>query len=85
MEQSSNNEQLELFIAESLIEFNKELHDQEQCNICLEDFKEKERLVQLHCNAEHIFHPVCIKEWMRRRQHPGCPLCRTPIDLPDHP
>ncbi len=43
------------------------------CTICLEDYKSTDMVIILNCN--HIYHMVCILEWIR--QDPSCPLCRT--------
>jgi hypothetical protein len=42
------------------------------CSICLENYKPNEPLIQLQCN--HIYHPDCINDWLRRQS--SCPLCR---------
>jgi len=47
----------------------------ESCVICLEDFKPRDRVVQLPC--EHTFHFNCAKKWLNDGK--GCPFrCRPP-------
>ena len=46
------------------------------CSICLETYKETDKLVQLNCN--HIFHKDCIKTWVSLPSN-NCPLCRLPL------
>lgn len=46
------------------------------CPICLEDFKEGEKLRVLPC--DHIFHPPCVDEWLQKWQR-VCPLCKSLI------
>ena len=46
-----------------------------QCIICMEEFKEKEKIKLLPCG--HIFHPNCIKEWLMKQK--SCPFCKSEI------
>ena len=43
------------------------------CPICLEEYKHGERVL-MHPVCYHIFHPHCLKAWLR--SHASCPLCR---------
>tara|TARA_B100000902_G_C27257153_1_gene888508 strand:+ start:823 stop:1230 length:408 start_codon:yes stop_codon:yes gene_type:complete len=53
--------------------FNNVLHNQQnECVICLDKYKNNDKIVQLSCN--HIYHSDCIKGWFN--QHTSCPLCR---------
>lgn len=48
------------------------------CTICLEDFKDKVRVIKLTCG--HIFHEKCIKEWCNKElKGPKCPNCNEDI------
>ena len=47
------------------------------CSICLEDFKNKDKLVKLSCN--HKFHKLCIDRWKLCSK--TCPYCRTEMDF----
>jgi len=42
--------------------------------VCLEFFKEQEKLVQLKCAYKHLFHEICIKNWFAYNYN--CPLCK---------
>ena len=51
-----------------------ELSDNKRsCLICLEDFKNREKIYSLKCN--HIFHIRCLNKWIKRNHK--CPICRT--------
>eukprot|EP00759_Apiculatamorpha_spiralis_P054252 PhF_6_TR6890/c0_g1_i1/m.9969 len=52
--------------------------DKKQCVICLDDFCEGDRVVQLPCG--HIFCDGCITNWLNTRCH--CPICRKVVDVP---
>ena len=45
------------------------------CSICLEEYKQNDKLLQLQCN--HIYHPPCINDWLERQY--SCPICRSEI------
>ena len=47
----------------------------DRCPICIEQFKNKEQIVQLPC--KHIYHPNCIKKWFS--ESPLCPICKVDI------
>ena len=46
--------------------------DNKNCVICLEDFKDKERIICLPCI--HVFHSECIKSWLTKDN--CCPTCK---------
>lgn len=46
-----------------------------KCVVCLDDFRDKDRLKQLPCG--HLFHGPCVCKWLE--QDPRCPTCRQPI------
>jgi len=48
----------------------------DQCPICLTDFKEKTRIKLLPC--DHGFHPECIEPWIRQHND-SCPMCRETV------
>ncbi|XP_062088729.1 putative RING-H2 finger protein ATL19 [Humulus lupulus] len=48
-------------------------NDNNECAICLEDF-EKGDSCQVFPVCNHIFHSICIGNWLRK--NPTCPLCR---------
>lgn len=56
------------------IEENMPIHwSNKVCPICLDDFEDKEVLVELPC--VHQYHPTCITPWLLNRS-PCCPLCK---------
>ncbi|PWA74291.1 E3 ubiquitin-protein ligase RING1 [Artemisia annua] len=50
---------------------------EEDCSICLEEFKENQTIRTLIC--QHEFHVDCIETWLYQKN--VCPLCRN-IPLP---
>ena len=54
--------------------------DNEQCIICLEDFKINEKCLYLNCL--HIFHAQCIIEWLLK--HDNCPICNENYKIDDY-
>ena len=47
-----------------------------ECTICLDKYKKKEKIIELPCN--HNFHEKCIKEWFEKDNN-SCPNCRENI------
>jgi hypothetical protein len=43
-----------------------------KCIICLEEFKNKEKVTALPCI--HFFHTPCIKDWVKKQK--SCPICK---------
>ncbi|KAF3518097.1 hypothetical protein DY000_02058913 [Brassica cretica] len=62
-----------------LVESTRKLYFQreEMCAICLDDFESKPVCILPCCF--HQFHRECICEWIDRRGHDSCPLCRHPV------
>ena len=54
---------------------DKRFKAHEECSICLEDFKENEKVSPLPCDNRHYFHTHCIKDWANHNLY--CPLCNT--------
>lgn len=55
-------------------------HDDEctycyECILCLAEYEDGDELRFLNC--EHIFHVVCVDEWLRRNK--TCPLCSQDV------
>ena len=55
-----------------VVKYNKD--EIEQCSVCLEEFHQKQKLVNLP-NCHHYFHKNCIKDWMA--VNPICPVCKS--------
>ena len=70
---NTNNERLipEKKIKKEVILYTEDFSDQE-CSICLEEFKINEELIKIDCN--HYFHSQCINDWIKFNG--SCPLCR---------
>ncbi|KAF8082932.1 hypothetical protein N665_0800s0028 [Sinapis alba] len=54
------------------------LEREEMCAICLDDFESKPMCMLPGCF--HQFHRECLFEWIERRGHDSCPLCRHPVE-----
>lgn len=53
----------------------------ENCNICIENYKEGDVITNLFCG--HVFHSECIKTWLCGEKI-NCPMCRTDIRMHLH-
>jgi len=49
---------------------------EENCSICMEQFKKENKLIKLDC--KHMFHINCIKEYLLNYDY-KCPLCRCDV------
>ena len=49
--------------------------NQKECVICMESFKENEKIRKLKCS--HIFHLNCIDGWFENNKN--CPICKKDI------
>lgn len=58
------------------IPFNNESLLNTSCTICLDDFDENSKLVQLN-ECKHVFHKTCINDWLK--QKPSCPNCQSVV------
>lgn len=59
------------------VHYDEEKHDNKKCTICLNKFVANERLCGLECHESHVFHPRCIKQWLRINH--VCPCCRAAV------
>ena len=50
---------------------------EDQCAICLENFKNGDKIKRLPCM--HSFHSNEIDSWIQKNENPVCPLCRRNI------
>ena len=48
--------------------------DDATCTICFRSFTIGEEIIILPCSPKHIFHPLCIRNWVIVK--PNCPICR---------
>ena len=54
---------------------NQQLDHDHKCAVCLAQYIEGDALIELPCR--HIFHRVCITEWLLSRS--VCPLCKQRV------
>ncbi|CAD7694959.1 unnamed protein product [Ostreobium quekettii] len=53
--------------------------DTPQCCICIEGFRDGEKVRVLPCNHQHMFHTSCIWGWLK--EHHECPICRGDLNV----
>lgn len=53
-----------------------------QCSICLQSFQEGEILSASPCDDRHVFHGLCIRTWLSKRD--SCPLCNYNLRYMEH-
>ena len=51
----------------------------EECAICFTEYGEDDIVTKLSCNEKHIYHEVCIAQWIKQGKN-SCPACRAPIN-----
>ena len=56
---------------EEVLEYEEKENDEYMCVICMEEDENRE-FVKLDCN--HIFHTICLAEWLINNNN--CPTCR---------
>ncbi len=49
----------------------------EECVICMEQFRIAESFTRLPCDPRHVFHTDCISTWLSRSDR--CPMCKAEI------
>ena len=52
--------------------------DQKECIICFKEFDGWQDVCNLDCHKEYIYHPTCLKEWIKKGSK-SCPICRKSI------
>lgn len=50
----------------------------EMCAICMDEYKEEDKVFEFSCSGGHFFHQDCLNDWMKRKAN--CPLCKTGAD-----
>lgn len=68
--------QFDKLICEQVDEDSKEKYTEMQCNICMDEYKQNDKVIGLFC--KHYFHKDCIKNWLCN-ERVTCPICRTDI------
>lgn len=59
----------------SFVDEYKMKNEKEECCICMDEFKEKDKIRRLPCL--HIFHEKEIDLWLNSKNE--CPICRQPV------
>ena len=75
---TANNRPIRVVFLDNYI-FQENESNYVECPICLEDFKNGEKIKKLTCN--HLFHSHCIISWFKHQQmYPAlCPTCKAQI------
>ncbi|KAK3387361.1 hypothetical protein B0H63DRAFT_469875 [Podospora didyma] len=55
----------------------KELDEDTQCAICLENMAKCDKATVLPCSPKHVFHGECVNTWLKQAN--SCPQCRKPL------
>ncbi|CAD8093673.1 unnamed protein product [Paramecium sonneborni] len=53
------------------------ISEDNECVICLQEFIEGEQFVRLDCHSDHVYHKLCISDWLKARSE--CPKCRQHV------
>jgi len=73
----TDNEQATINIdPKKYCEIDNKLHSQNECPICLEEFKSDDVVYKLECN--HNYHKSCLDTWFVRKN--SCPMCKKNIN-----
>jgi hypothetical protein len=75
--QGAGNQLKESILEKYEVEFENELFQTQTCVICMSDFVNKEKVVSLNCNKNHLFHKMCLFQWMKKNR--TCPFCKKHI------
>ena len=54
--------------------------EKNECIICMNKFNSPDEISLLDCDKRHIFHTICIKNWILKGRQ-ICPFCRKSINL----
>ncbi|KAL9662881.1 hypothetical protein QQ045_027716 [Rhodiola kirilowii] len=50
------------------------------CPICLDEFAAN-GVVVVKTPCAHLFHDLCLRNWLKQPRKNGCPMCRAPIQV----
>ena len=70
-----NNDLLDIFTKSIHYQNNMSKTD---CSICMENFIHNEKIREINCNCNSIYHQKCITQWFEKKC--SCPLCRKSLD-----
>ena len=51
----------------------------DECVICMMEYKPNDETIQLPCDPRHFFHSACIENWLKKNN--SCPMCKAPITM----
>ena len=57
--------------------YNSKDFSENECIICLLDYEQGDKIVQLKCDHRHYFHEECAKIWCQKKSH--CPICNKSV------
>ncbi len=60
-------------------EIIEKFKDKNECAICCEDFKLKEKIRIMSCSGKHLFHVECIDKWLSAKK--TCPTCNFNLEV----
>ena len=68
--ENERNSEIDSRILENIDKLSPE---KRRCTICLENFKNFDKIINLTCL--HMFHDECIRKWLNENNY--CPICKT--------
>lgn len=68
----------DLLLQRKIRGFGTLLYDcSKDCPICLEEFRDKDEIIQLDCTKRHIFHSYCLDQYLQSDlPRKECCICR---------
>lgn len=60
-----------------ITKYNPEKHQCDTCAICAYEYRKRDKIIVLKCDPRHLFHPECIKKWLKINAN--CPICRSAL------
>ncbi|KAA1076475.1 hypothetical protein PGT21_008369 [Puccinia graminis f. sp. tritici] len=69
-------------VQEEAADANTHATELDQCSICLAQTLNPEEL-HVVSSCGHLFHKVCIQNWLQLKVDQTCPVCRFPIQDPE--
>lgn len=74
---SNNNTIIDNLPVNELDDVNNLEDSKKSCIICMDNFKKGDNIISLPCI--HIFHSMCIKRWLSKKN--TCPICKYAITI----
>lgn len=60
-------------------EIMEKFKEKNECAICCEDFRVKEKIRFMSCPGKHFFHLECIDKWLLNKK--TCPICNFNLEI----